>query len=278
MADDAESRDEGLLEARTGAAPGENPAGPTPGAAAPAESGGALPTRAEIAASVAGLAAALGGDPVEQLDLLSGSPDLDDADPLARAADHVAAPRRGRGRPQGAANKRNDAVFDYLAALGHRDPAVTLSLIQTADTAKLAEALGRPCTDSDGDILLTPILDRSGVPMRDDAGELLMRPVITPADPVKILAIQEKAASRLMDFKYARKPQQLDVRKQEMHVFLAGSLGSEHRPADGTLFGGKIVENQPLGDGASVRHQDGESHDTGQAIESAGKTGDAPHD
>src|SRR5690606_5892006 len=103
--------------------------------------GAAAAAPIDLGAAIARIAAGIGSDGVEQLDLLAGSPDLDAEDGLAAAAEIIAAPRRARGRPAGATNKRNAAVFDYLEALGHRDPAVTLSLIQSADIAALAKHL-----------------------------------------------------------------------------------------------------------------------------------------
>jgi hypothetical protein len=102
-------------------------------------------------------------------DLLIGSPDVDAQDVLAAAAELIAAPRRGRGRPRGSPNRKNSEMIDYLAALGHRDPWLTLSLIQTADTVSLAKALGspflnaegRPVKDLDGRVVYQAAEDRS---------------------------------------------------------------------------------------------------------------------
>lgn len=148
-----------------------------------------------------GDAADLGGrDPA---DLLSGSPDLDANDVLALAAELVAAPRRARGRPAGAANRKNGEMIAYLAALGHRDPWVTLSLIQTADTAQLADMLGAP-------------LIVEGVARLDREGKVIM----VPADRDKVLALQMRAAEAIMPYHHGKKPQQLDL----------GDLAGSKRP------------------------------------------------
>lgn len=115
-----------------------------------------------------------GADP---LDLLAGSPDLGALDFLAKAAEIVAAPRRARGRPLGAANRKNGDMIAYLAALGHRDPWVTLSLIQSADFGALCAAVGA-----------------------DSAKQR-----------IAVLGIMRGAASDLMNYHHSKKPQQLDL-------------------------------------------------------------------
>lgn len=115
-----------------------------------------------------------GADPA---DLLDGSPDLGSTDLLTRAADTVAGPRRARGRPAGSANRRNMDMVAYLAALGHRDPMVTLSLIQTADTRALAKSIG--CD--------------------------------TPKGRLAVAQMQRQAATDMLPYFYAKKPQQLDL-------------------------------------------------------------------
>lgn len=121
-------------------------------------------------AATSGLDALAGADP---LDLLDGSPDLGDSDLLATAAELVAAPRRARGRPPGALNRKNGDMVAYLQSLGHRDPWLTLSMIQTADTEKLAQKLSMKRGD--------------------------------------VLALQLRAADAIMPYHHAKKPQQLDL-------------------------------------------------------------------
>lgn len=110
-------------------------------------------------------------------DLLDGSPDLAATDLLTLAADTVAGPRRARGRPKGSANRRNMDMVAYLAALGHRDPMVTLSLLQTADTKALAKAIG--CDSAKGRLA--------------------------------VAQMQRQAASDMLPYFYAKKPQQLEL-------------------------------------------------------------------
>lgn len=243
----------------------------TGGARTLRENPGAAADRAapggDLAASVKQLAAELRDAGGDQLDLIEGSPDVLDLDTLATAANQVAAQRRARGRPAGSGNKRNAAIFDYLAALGHRHPAVTLSLIQTADTMALARALGTPMTDDEGHVLAQPLV-QDGKLVMDGKGEPVMVPIIQPADPVKILAIQQKAAGELLPFDLAKK-KELEVKRTDLHLFVAGSLdagGAAAEAARGlSIFGSKVLENQPLTEATSVRLEEGQSHETENA-------------
>lgn len=199
MSDDAE-RENGPSEART-----RGGAGDPGGSAAPA----GWPSGDELAASVARLAGALDQEG-EQLDLIAGSPDLDDFDTLAKAANQVASQRRARGRPAGSRNRRNGDVFDYLQQLGHRDPLVTLSMIQTADPVTLARALA------------SPLLDDTGAPRQRPDGT----PIMVPADPLKVIQIIEKAAADLAQYGYA-KQKELNVSVRQLHLMVAGDLGGQ---------------------------------------------------
>lgn len=132
-----------------------------------------------------------GADP---LDLLAGSPDLDVHDLLALVAEPVLSRRRARGRPAGAANRKNGDMIAYLTALGHRDPWVTLSLIQSADTMALAMAMRSPAM-------------KNGKQMVSKAGT----PLFNTPDPMDVLAMQLRAADALMPYHHGKKPQQLDL-------------------------------------------------------------------
>lgn len=188
-----------------------------------------------------------GADP---LALLDGSPDLDASDLLAMAAEPALTQRRARGRPEGAANRKNADMIAYLRALGHRDPWVTLSLIQSADTAKLADFLGAP-------------LEIEGVVQRDVDGNVKM----VPADRLKVATLQKAAADTIMPYHHGKKPLQLDMLgdgKQrpfmvigEMNVAIVGENGfmSAGEPPM------KTVDNQQLSEPATVRPNGDESHD-----------------
>lgn len=180
---DDESPEKGMLEAHTRAKSAATPPAP----AAPDD---------------------LGDDDAS---LIDGSPDLGGTDLLTLAAETVAEPRRARGRPKGSANKRNMDMVAYLAALGHRDPMVTLSMLQTADTGELARRLGTPVIDSAGRPVLTAMLDGDGKPIRDDNGELVRTLLIRPEDPLKVAQMQRQAASDMLPYFYAKKPQQLEL-------------------------------------------------------------------
>lgn len=160
-----------------------------------------------------------GGDqePPDVLDV-AGLPDALSLDVLGAAAELVAKERRGRGRPAGSGNRRNDDMMRYLQNLGHRDPAVTLSMIQTADTKDLARTL---C-----------------------------------ADPIDVLKVQEKAASRLMEYFYAKKPQQLELpRGDRVPVMVIGGDVNVTVGAQGGFETAGVLpeEFQQLIDGEAVR-------------------------
>jgi hypothetical protein len=167
----------------------------------------------------------------EQPDLLTGSPDLLDQDVLAAAANLIAEPRRARGRPKGAANKRNMDMVAYLAALGHRDPMVTLSMIQSADTTALAKALG-----SD-----------------------------TAKGRFAVLGIQRQAASDMLPYFYAKKPQQLELPEgSALPVIQIGEVTfNDNRQGDFVMLGGGAVRPEKPNEinGSIVRETSGDASD-----------------
>ena len=182
-------------------------------------------SRADLGAAVQQIAAELADAP-EQFDLLAQ--DTEPVSTLGLAGEIVARRNRGRGRPPGAANLRNDKVFDYLQALGHQDPATTLSLLQTADTEELARMLG--------------------------------------CEPIEVLREQAKAAAKLMEFKYAKKPAtlQLDTGGSGLPVMVIG--GEAHFVQNNTQINiddpsAGVVRNQGLSIDASVRREDEAPHD-----------------
>ncbi|MBX3580080.1 MAG: hypothetical protein KF723_22990 [Rhizobiaceae bacterium] len=256
MAQDDDAAAAGSAEKWTGEA--RTPRDPGAGGAPAAGSAQAEATRREaIAADIAALAAQLGGE-AEQLDLIAGSPDLEDLDTLAAAANKVASARRARGRPAGSQNRRNSAVFDYLDAMGHRHPAVTLSLIQTADTMELARALGTPMKDDDGH----PYVDGEG------------RVIIQPADPLKVLAIQAKAAADLVPFDLAKK-HHVEQQTRVLHLFMAGKLDAGALPGEArglSIFGGENL-NEINGD--AVRIGEGDPHAEPEALQTKGSEPEA---
>ncbi len=190
--------------------------------------------------------AAWQGGSADPADLIEGLPDATRDDVLLMAAELVAAPRRARGRPAGAGNRKNADMIAYLATLGHRDPWMTLSLIQTADTVKLANMLRVP-------------LMKNGKQQVSKAGT----PLFSTPDPMAVLGVQERAAARLMDYHHAKKPQQLDLLPGaqrplmvigEMNVTIASENGlmSAGLPLDGKA-------NEINGD--VVREDESISHD-----------------
>lgn len=137
-------------------------------------------------------------DAENQLDLLSGSPEEGASDLLTRAANTVTEGRKGAGRPAGAKNKRNTQVFDYLEALGHRDPIVTLSLLQTASTDMLA--------------------------------------VFLDCDRLEAAKLQLAAAKELMPYKYAKRPTEVKVESKALHLFLTGDMNAGDNADDEPQF------------------------------------------
>lgn len=192
-----------------------------------------------IAADVARIAGALERPAGDQLDLLAGSLDLGDEDAISAAANLVAEPRRARGRPAGSGNKRNTAVFDYLEALGHRDPAVTLSMIQSADTKALAKAIGAD----------------------------------TAKGRMAVLALQKQAAAELMPYKYAKRPQELQLPAGDKRPFMVIGELNGNIVADGGFMSVGDPRAQKANEikGSAVRLREGESHEDGQAV-------DVPHE
>ncbi len=194
-----------------------------------------------------GVDALAGADP---LDLLDGSPDLDASDLLALAAEPALSQRRARGRPAGALNRKNADMIAYLKALGHRDPWVTLSLIQSADTMKLAQALRSPAM-------------KNGKQLVSKAGT----PLFNTPSPMDVLAMQMRAADTLMNYHHAKKPQQLDLPVGdkrplmvigEMNVAIGNDLGfmSAGIAPDADMQG-----NQGVSDGDAVRDSKIISHE-----------------
>jgi len=183
------------------------------------------PGAAPIAADRAGLeqdGALPGADPA---DMIAGSPDIDAPDLLAVAAELSAAPRRARGRPAGSGNRKNGDMVAYLAALGHRDPWVTLSMIQTADTGALAQALAMK---------------------RGDA-----------------LVLQLRAAEALMPYHHAKKPQQLELPVGDKRpLMVIGEMNVAIMGGDGFMSAGIAPGEKPneingdiVRDGATISHE-----------------------
>lgn len=184
-----------------------------------------------------------GADPAE---LVDGLP-IEGDDVLAMAAELVAGPRRARGRPAGSGNRKNGDMIAYLAAKGHRDPWLTLSMIQTADTLKLAEMLGKDMVDDDG----RPVYRVDGTKVK------------IAADPMAVMAIQRQAAKDLMDYHHAKKPVQLELPPGvarpimvlgDMNVAVAGDLSA--------LAGYRPEPKKPNEiNGESVRHEGALPHE-----------------
>lgn len=164
-----------------------------------------------------------GADPAE---LLSGLPEEEAVDVLELIAETALAPRRARGRPAGAANRKNGELIAYLAARGHRDPWVTLSLIQSADFRALCALVGAENAKS----------------------------------KLAVLKIQQSAAEAIMPYHHSRKPQQLELPAGEKRPVLAiGELNVNLVSHDGFMSAGVPVpqgeQNQRVIEVEAVREK-----------------------
>ncbi len=217
------------------------------GAHTPADRAGGAAASAEDAWS----APLPGADP---LDLLAGSPDLDASDLLALAAEPVLSQRRARGRPEGALNRKNNDMIKYLQSLGHRDPWVTLSLIQSADTMRLAMLLRVP-------------MQEEGRIRRDLEGNVLYN----HPDPQFVAALQERAATTLMKYHHSAKPQQLELPTGDKRpVMVIGEMNVTMGALDGFMSAGvaPTIEGEKANEinGGSVRHDEDQSHGEAKAL------------
>lgn len=178
-----------------------------------------------------------GADPA---DLLAGSPDVAGADLLSVASELAAAPRRARGRPAGSGNRKNGDMIAYLQALGHRDPWVTLSMIQSADTVALARELMLP------------------------RGE--------------VFALQLRAADALMPYHHAKKPQQLELPAGELRpLMVIGEMNVSIGGPDGFMSAG-IAPGEKANEinGDAVRISEANPHETAKSLkeqDNPGETG-----
>lgn len=206
----SDRRENGCLEAHT----------PAPDAGAQPADGADRPGETAQAP-----AAELPGTDPDQL--LAGLPEEAAVDVLELVAETALAPRRARGRPAGAGNRKNAELIAYLAARGHRDPWVTLSLIQSADFRALCTLVGAD----------------------------------TAKSRLQVLKIQQSAAEAIMPYHHSRKPQQLELPAGDRRPLLAiGELNLNLVSQDGTMSAGIPVpqpeQNQQLIEAEAVRERD----------------------
>lgn len=162
----------------------------------------------------------------------------DDGDVIGRIAKQGAETRRGRGRPKGAGNLRNDKLFDALEAAGYGNPAADLVKLASADPVALATALRADKT--------APTFDQV----------------------MDVLRLQVRAREALLPYQLARKPQAVEVKRSELHLFLAGDMSAGGPMAQAFDLTGGLNEIN----GLAVRQTDNVSHDDSQAIDNAGET------
>lgn len=188
----------------------------------------------------AGAGADPGDDEADLAAVLACSPDVADKTVLAVAAELAAIERRGRGRPAGSPNRKNRDMIAYLAQLGHRDPWVTLSMIQSADTRKLAKALG----------------------------------VDSPKLRMQLFAVQKAAAEALLPYHHAKMPTQIELpigAARPQIVFGDGAnvaiMTGNGSAAAEFLAPQQSEENQRVIDGDAVRGEDVSSHDQAKPLD-----------
>lgn len=196
------------------------------------------------------------GDPAHGLfdgrdvaDLLTGSPDLAADDLLSMAAELTAGPRRGRGRPPGSPNRKNVEMIAYLQALGHRDPWLTLSLIQTADTKSLAMALRSPARN------------KNGSPVKDAQGQV----VLQAEDLAGTLAMQIRAAEAIKRLHHSEMPVQLELPDGAGVPWMAigeMTVNVMNGPLDGVMTAGEVIGGEKVNEinGSAVRLGNEPSH------------------
>lgn len=168
-----------------------------------------------------------GTDP---LDLLAGLPDGEGDDVLALAAEFIAAPARARGRPAGAANRKNGDMIRYLALRGHRDPWVTLSLIQSADFGQLCKMVGAD----------------------------------TAKTKIAVLGLMKAAATDIMNYHHAKKPQQIELPIGDKRpLMVIGEMNvTTFANVDGFMSAGVMPPEKPNEiNGDIVRPTDETSHE-----------------
>lgn len=168
-----------------------------------------------------------GGDP---LDLLAGLSDGEGTDILAMVAETVAAPARARGRPAGSVNRKNGDLIRYLQARGHRDPMVTLSMIQSADFDQLCRMVGA-----------------TGAKQK-----------------IAVLGILRGAAADLMPYHHSKKPQQLELPPGDKRPLMV--IGEMNVTAiaggEGFMSAGVMPDEKPNEiNGELVRQSPKPSHD-----------------
>lgn len=124
--------------------------------------------------------------------------DADVFDLVGRAAETLNAQRRGAGRPEGSHNRRNDELFEYLAARGYKMPDMRLMEIISADAIQLAIAVS----------------------------SYMPGPVMVPPERViEILRLQAKCAEAMMPYRLAKKQElKIEHNRRELHVMVAGTL------------------------------------------------------
>ncbi|WP_127523656.1 hypothetical protein [Mesorhizobium sp. Z1-4] len=171
-----------------------------------------------------------GADPA---DLLAGLDDEQAADALELVAETALTARRGAGRPQGALNRKNNDMIAYLQAKGHRDPWVTLSLIQSADFAALCAMVG--------------------------AG--------TGKAKMAVLKLQKDAADAIMPYNHGKMPTTVNLtgNGSKRPLMVIGEMNINQVSHDGYMSAGEPVPksqgNQRVIDGEAVRQTD----DTGDS-------------
>lgn len=176
--------------------------------------------------------------------LLLGLPELDGGDVLAMAAELENAQRRARGRPAGATNRKSADMIAYLAARGHRDPWITLSMIQSADFTALCKMVQADTTKA----------------------------------RLAVLNAQRQAAEAIMRYHHSAKPQQLDLHDAggKRPVMVIGEMNVTQIGEQTFMSAGIPPEAEKANEinGDAVRIPDADPHEDAKSLNSRDDPGE----
>lgn len=167
--------------------------------------------RGIVQASAADLAAGLGADDGDQVDLFD-APEPLFAGPVRHVGETLKA-NVGRGRPKGSANKRTTAMRDYLLKKGLRHPMENLAMMANADPHQLAKELSEERLDKDRGY----------------------RPVLAGCTPLEAAQLIIKANVELMPYFESKRPVEVELNERRLGVLLIGEIGDTGAAADGFM-------------------------------------------
>ncbi len=185
----------------------------------------------------------------EQLGLLDEGP-APEVLPIGGTRIRMDAARGRGGRPKGAANKRTELMRDYLLRRGYTHPMEALAAIASASVDEVAVEI------AGGE-------DR--YERLDQAGRIEVR--------TRALDQVRRAATDLLPYFESKRPVQVQVNEERLHVFLAGKLDTT-QVGDGGFLSLTGEANPLILQGAPVGSAVPPSHDDGQAVDIAAQSTD----